>query len=133
MSQNAKPTRAEVIKLETSYWEAMKAKDGARAAALSGQTSLVTGARGVMSIPRGKMGEMTEEGDWSLESYSFDDVEVSTPAPDVAIIAYTVRQKVKMGGKSKEMRAADSSTWVRDGDGWTCHAHSETMLGDGPA
>jgi hypothetical protein len=130
MPDHAKPTRDEVIALEKSYWDAMKAKDGGKTAALSGQTSLVTGARGVMSIPKAKMGAMTEEGDWELESYSFDDVEVSTPAPDVAIIAYTVRQTVKMKGKAQEMRAADSSTWIRGKDGWACHAHSETFLQD---
>ena len=93
-------------------------------------TSLVTGAQGVMSIPKSKMGKMTEDGKWTLESYAFDDVEVSTPAPDVAIIAYTVRQKVKMDGKLQEMHAADSSTWIRGTDGWECHAHSETILND---
>jgi ketosteroid isomerase-like protein len=132
MATHAKPTKNEIIALETSYWDAMKAKDGAKTAALSGDTSLVTGARGVMSIAKAKMGKMTEEGDWSLESYSFDDVEVSTPAPDVAIIAYTVRQKVKMNGKSQELHAADSSTWVRGKDGWACHAHSETFLQEPP-
>jgi hypothetical protein len=133
MATHAKPTKNEIIALETSYWDAMKAKDGAKTAALSGDTSLVTGARGVMSIAKAKMGKMTEEGDWSLESYSFDDVEVSTPAPDVAIIAYTVRQKVKMNGKSQELHAADSSTWIRGKGGWACHAHSETFLQDAPA
>ena len=131
MAVHAKPTKDEIIALETSYWDAMKAKDGGKAAKLSGKTSLVTGARGVTSIARDRMGKITEEGDWTLESYSFDDVEVSTPAADVAIIAYTVRQKVKMNGKTQEMRAADSSTWVRDADGWACHAHSETFLQDG--
>lgn len=133
MAPHAKPTKAEIVALETSYWDAMKAKDGGKTAKLSGKTSLVTGARGVMSIARDKMGKMTEEGDWSLESYSFDDVEVSTPASDVAIIAYTVRQKVRMNGKTQELHAADSSTWIRDADGWACHAHSETFLQDAPA
>jgi len=76
------------------------------------------------------MGKMTEEGGWVLESYAFDDVQVATPTADVAIIAYTVRQKVKMDGKSQDLHAADSSTWVRGADGWECHAHSETFLTD---
>ena len=76
MTDHAKPTKEEVVALETAYWDAMKAKDGDRAAKLSGETSLVTGAQGAMSIPRSKMGKMTEEGDWTLESYAFDDVEV---------------------------------------------------------
>jgi len=124
------PSAAEIIALETSYWDAMKAKDGGRTAELSGASSLVTGARGVMSIAKSKMGAMTEEGEWELKSYAFDHVEVVTPAPNVAIIAYTVRQKVVMGGKTAELHAADSSTWVRGANGWECHAHSETFLDD---
>jgi hypothetical protein len=122
------PSKDEIIALEKSYWDAMKRKDGARAAQLSGKTSLVTGARGVSSIPKDKMGKMTESGDWTLESYDFDDVEVTVPTPDVAIIAYKVHQKVTMDGKPQDLHAADSSTWIRGLAGWECHAHSETML-----
>jgi len=124
----ANPTKDEIVALEKSYWDAIKKKDGRRTAQLSGRTSLVTGAQGVMSIAKAKMGKMTEDGNWTLESYAFDDIEVSTPAPDVAIIAYTVHQKVIMNGKSQDLRAADSSTWIRGADGWECHAHSEALL-----
>ena len=130
MTGHANPTKAEVVALEKSFWDAMKKKDGTRAAKLAGEPSLVTGLQGVMSVPKTKMGKMTEEGKWTLESYAFDDVKVSTPAPDVAIIAYTVRQKVTMDGRPQEMKAADSSTWIRGTDGWECHAHSETILQD---
>ncbi len=123
-------TKDEIIALEKDYWDAMKRKDGKRTAQLSGKASLVTGARGVMSIPKSQMGKMTEEGKWTLESYTFEDVEVVTPAPDVAIIAYKVKQNVTMDGKPQEIRAADSSTWIRGPDGWECHAHSETFLQD---
>jgi hypothetical protein len=122
------PSRDEIVALEKSYWDAMKAKDGKRTAALSGKTSLVTGPKGVMAIPKAKMGAMTEDGDWTLEDYDFEDVEVATPSPDVAIIAYTVRQTVTTKGESRKMRAADSSTWVRGAAGWECHAHTETMM-----
>ena len=124
----ANAIKDEIIALEKDYWDAMKRKDGKRASQLSGKVSLTTGARGVTSIPKDKMGKMTEEGDWTLESYKFEDVEVITPAPDVAIIAYKVTQKVTMGGKPQELQAADSSTWIRGADGWECHAHSETIL-----
>lgn len=127
---NANPSKDDIVALETSYWEAMKSKDGARSAALSGATTLVTGAQGVSSIAKARMGKMTEEGDWSLDSYQFDDIEVVTPTPDIAIIAYTVTQNVTMKGKAQQLRAADSSTWVRSASGWLCHAHSETFLKD---
>lgn len=124
-------TKDDIIALERAFWDAMKAKDGKRASQLSGKVALTTGARGVASIPKAKMGQMTEEGNWTLDSYQFDDIEVVTPTPDVAIIAYKVKQNVTMDGKKQELRAADSSTWVRGPDGWECHAHSETFLQDG--
>lgn len=124
-------SKDEIVALEKSYWDAMKRKDGERAAQLSGKSALVTGARGVSAIDKNKMGQMTEEGTWTLESYDFDKIEVITPAPDVAIIAYTVTQNVTMDGKPQTLRAADSSTWIRGADGWECHAHSEAFLQDG--
>ena len=128
MNAHAKPTKNEIVNLEKSYWDAMKAKDGRRTSELSGKTALVTGAQGVMRIEKEKMGKMTEEGNWSLNSYALEDVEVSTPSPDIALIAYTVRQSVTMNGKSQDLRAADSSVWIRGSKGWECHAHSETFL-----
>ena len=128
MSPQAKPSKDEVIALEKSYWEAMKKKDGKRTAELSGELALTTGAQGVMSIPKDKMGKMTEEGSWTLDSYAFDDVKVVIPTADVAIIAYTVHQKVTMDGKQQALKAAESSTWLRGNSGWECHAHSETVL-----
>jgi hypothetical protein len=130
MPASEKATKTQIIELEKSYWDAMKAKDGKKTAELSGDGSLVTGAQGVMAIPKAKMGKMTEEGKWTLESYEFDDIEVATPTPDVAVIAYTVRQRGTMDGKPTDMRAADMSTWVRGSNGWECYAHSETFLKD---
>lgn len=127
----ATATKDEIIALERDYWDAMKRKDGKRTAELAGKVSLTTSARGVASIPKAKMGEMTEEGNWTLDSYEFDDVNVITPAEDVAIIAYKVKQKVTMDGKQQDLKAADISTWVRGPNGWECHAHSETFLLEG--
>ena len=123
-------SKEEIVALEKDYWDAIKRKDGKRTSQLSGKLALTTSARGVTSIPKAKMGKMTEDGAWTLESYEFDDVEVVTPTPDVAIIAYTVKQKVTMDGKKQDLRAADTSTWIRGADGWECHAHTETFLQD---
>ena len=77
MTIDTTTTKEDIIALETSYWEAMKVKDGAGTSRLSGKISLVTGAHGVMTIPKSKMGQMTEDGKWTLESYAFDDIEVT--------------------------------------------------------
>jgi ketosteroid isomerase-like protein len=122
------PTKEQIVALEKDYWDAMQRKDGKRASELTGNVALTTGARGVARIPNAKMAEMTEEGKWTLHAYDFDNVEVVTPTPDVAIIAYTVNQNVTMDGKKQVLHAADTSTWVRSDDGWQCHAHTETFL-----
>lgn len=128
MSAVAKPTKDEVVALEKSYWDAIQKKDGNRTAELSGKLALVTNTRGVMSIPKDQMGKMTESGEFTLESYAFDDVNVSVPTADVAIIVYTVRQTMVMDGKKQELKSADSSTWLKGENGWECHAHSETFM-----
>lgn len=121
-------TRQEIIALEKEFWDAIKSKDGKRTSELMGDVALTTGQRGVASIPKAKMAELTEEGKWTLDAYDFADIEVVTPAPTVAIIAYKVTQNVTMDGKKQVLHAADSSTWVRGGEGWRCHAHTETFL-----
>jgi len=122
--------RKEIIALEKSYWDALKVKNGARAAQLSGAKALVTGARGVASIGKTEMTRMTEASDWSMDSYEFEDVEVIAPAANVAIIAYTARRHVTMEGKKSELHTANSSTWVKSANGWVCHAHSDAFIID---
>ena len=47
-----------------------------------------------------------------------------------AVIAYKVRENLTVDGKKLTLEAADASTWVRDGDGWKCALHTESVLGD---
>ena len=75
------PSKDDIIALEKSYWDAIQRKDGTRTAQLSGKTALVTGMRGVASIAKDKMGKMTESDKWVLESYNFEDVEVTACRP----------------------------------------------------
>ena len=101
----------------------MKRKDGRRAAELSGDNSLVTGAQGMMTISKDRMEKMTRDGDWTLDSYDFEKVEVTTPAPDVAIIAYVVHQTVTMNGRAQDMR------WFKGPN--RCHMHTFNAYSDG--
>ena len=49
----------------------------------------------------------------------------------MAVIVYGVREEMTVDGKPLTLRAADSSVWVRRGDGWRCAMHSESIAGDG--
>lgn len=122
------PTKDDILALETSYWDALCRKDGEAASRLSADPCVVSGKQGVMTVSRQKMKLLTEEATWSLDSYQFEEVTFLSPAPAIAILAYTVTQTVTMNGRTETLRAADSSTWTRSTEGWTCCAHSEAFL-----
>lgn len=117
-----------IIDLETRFWQSMKDKDVATAQALIAKECLITGPMGSMRINPEKYGQMTRDGQWRLDAFTFSDIEVIFPSDDVAVIAYKVHQTGAMKGQSMDLHAADSTTWVRDGDGWKCALHTETIL-----
>ena len=126
------PQTNEIEILEKRFWQSMVDKDAKTAAAMIADEALVTGPMGTMKIDPAKYEQMTNEGQWNLESYVMSDVSVVCPSDDVAIIAYTVNQKGDMKGRAMDLNCADSSTWVRDGDEWKVALHTETILGEMP-
>ncbi len=124
--------REEIVGLEKKFWQSMVDKDPETAMTMIADESLVTGPMGTMKIDPAKYGEMTREGNWTLDSFTFKDVDVVFPSDDIAVIAYTVHQKGTMGDKPMDMHCADASTWVKDNGSWKCALHSETMLEDKP-
>lgn len=117
-----------IERCERDFWQAMADKDADGAAAMIADDCLITGPSGAMRIDPEKYRAMTRDGKWTLESFEFSDVEVIFPADDTAVIAYKVRQKGTMKDGPMDMTCADSSTWVKDGDGWKCALHTETIL-----
>ena len=117
-----------ILDLETAFWNAIRHKGGATAAGLCGDTVVATNAQGVMTVSSAKMGTMTAKGASTLDRFSFSEVNVTSPSPDVAVIGYFVEQSVTRDGRSKTYSAAECSTWVHDRDGWRCHAHCESGL-----
>jgi ketosteroid isomerase-like protein len=123
------PSSATIERLEKDFWQSMVDKDADKAAAMIAEPSLVTGPSGTMRVDPQLYKEMTEQGDWELDEFEFSDVEVIFPNEDTGIIAYKVHQTGSMKGERMDLNCADSSTWVRDGDGWKCALHTETILG----
>ncbi|MFO1208308.1 MAG: nuclear transport factor 2 family protein [Amaricoccus sp.] len=119
-----------ILDLETRFWQSMVDKDAKAAKAMIADECLITGPMGAMKIDPAKYEKMTEEGQWTLDSFELSDSEVIFPSDDVAVVAYKVRQKGQMKDKPMDMHCADSSTWIRDGDAWKCALHTETALED---
>ncbi len=122
----------ELIETEQRFWDSMRNKDGATAAALTDDGSIIVGAQGVSKIDRKSMEKMTAEGPWELKEFSFDDKtrQVRFLTDDIAIVAYTVSEELVYEGKPLHLDAHDSSVWVRRDGAWRCALHTETPAGD---
>ena len=125
--------KQQIIDLETRFWQSMKDKDVDTAKSLIAKEGLVTGPMGTMTMDPDKYAQMTREGQWTLQNFKMDKVEVVQPNSDSAIIAYEVRQTGDMKGQPMDLRCADSSVWVKEGGDWKCALHTETILEDANA
>ncbi|HET6676138.1 MAG TPA: hypothetical protein VFG71_12400 [Nitrospiraceae bacterium] len=92
--------------------------------------AIVTGAQGASTMDVISFAKMMSEGNWELCKFSLDDVHVEFPHPDVAVIAYKVREELKIDGKPMSLEAADASTWIKKESEWRCALHTESVLGD---
>jgi ketosteroid isomerase-like protein len=123
-------TEQQLIDLEKKYWDAMIAKDVATAVRMSDDPCYVTGAQGVSAISNEQYKKLMTDGKWILHSYTMDKIQARLISPDVAIVAYTVTEKLTVEGKPLTLVANDSSTWVRKNGEWKCSLHTEAVAGD---
>ena len=121
----------ELLKLEKEYWQAIKDKDVDTALRLTDDPCIVTGAQGVGRFDRKAHEAMMRSASYELLDFEVkDDVEVRMLRDDVAILAYKVREKLKVEGKPVTLEAAESSTWIRRDGRWVCALHTESISGD---
>jgi hypothetical protein len=121
----------ELLALEKRYWQAIPRNDFETALDLTDDPCIVTGAQGVASIDRGRFREMMQSANYKIEDVYFDpDVQIRVLGSDTAVLAYTVRERLTVDGKSVTLEAADASTWVRRGGRWRCALHTESIKGD---
>jgi len=129
------PTKAktgDLLEQERKFWNAMKEKDSKSAGRMTDDGCIVVGAQGVAAIDRKSMAKMTEEGEWELEHYTFDEktAQVRFINDDVALVAYKVNERVAVDGETVHLEANDSSVWVRRDGEWLCAMHTESLAGD---
>jgi hypothetical protein len=58
------------------------------------------------------------------------DDQVRQLGDDVAVVAYTVHEKLTVDGQPVTLDAADASTWVRRNGRCVCALHTESVKGD---
>lgn len=121
-----------VMEVEERFWNAMKEKDASSAGQMTDDECIVVGAQGVSAITPEMMAKLTSEGEWELQQFSLDERnrQVRFLSDDVAIVAYTVRERVVVEGETVPIEANDSSVWVRRNGDWRCALHTESLAGD---
>ena len=123
-------TEQHLTDLEKQYWDAMVTKDVDTAVRMSDDPCYVTGAQGVSQISNEQYRKLMKDGKWTLHEYRMDKIMARLLSPDVAIIAYTVTEKLTVDGQPLTLTANDSSTWVRRNGEWKCSLHTEAVAGD---
>ena len=128
----ARKDEQEIIEMENRFWQSMVDDDVEAAVAMLDERSVVTGAQGVMTMSHDDYRKMAKQGEqmWNLKSFQIEDVRVSFPTEDVAVIAYKVTEDMEVEGKPLRLKAADATTWVRKDGEWLAALHTESVLGD---
>jgi hypothetical protein len=120
----------EMLALEKQFWDAIKSTDGETVAKLTADKCIVAGASGAMEIDPETMRQLLSQGGYELTDYRFDDFHVLPLRDGVVAVSYKVHEDLMVEGEAVSFDAYDTSVWVRDGGGWKCALHTETLAGD---
>jgi hypothetical protein len=120
----------ELFGLEKKFWQAMKDGDVSAARKLTDFPCIVAGPQGIGRVDEVAFTKMMQSPKYRIDDVQLSNAEVRMLSEDVAVIAYKVHEKLTVDGKSIELEAADSSTWIRRNGSWVCALHSESLKGD---
>jgi hypothetical protein len=117
--------------LERKFWQSLVNRDFNTAEAMLGDRALMVSSDGSKVFDHAGYRQLAEKGLLTIKSFELGDINVLMPTNSTAILTYDVKQVVERGDKGgrTEQRMHDTSTWIRDGKGWLCVAHTETPAG----
>jgi ketosteroid isomerase-like protein len=124
-------TEQDLIKLEKTYWEAIRDRDVEQAMRLTDDQCIVAGAQGVTTIDRQAFAGMMRSTAFTINEFELGPkMRVRFLTDDIAIVAYEVKERATVEGKAVNLDAADTSVWIRRNDRWVCTLHTESIRGD---
>jgi hypothetical protein len=120
-----------LIELEKKFWQSMVDQDADTAIDMLSEPALMVSSHGAMKFDHAGYRSMAEKGPMVVTDFELSDMEVLMPSDSTAILTYRVRQTVAPREAGADQHATtqdmlDSSTWVREGQGWRCVMHTET-------
>lgn len=120
-----------LIELETRFWQAMVDADNDTATGLLAEPALMVSPHGAFQFDHATYRKMADQGPRVVTAFDLQDVKVTFPNENTAVLTYRVRQSVAPRddrGATDTEEMHDSSTWVRSGGGWKCVIHTETPV-----
>ena len=122
----------ELLALERSYWDAIKARDARTVGRLTAPDSTVAGSSGVSGWDPRTIEQSMQSATYTINDYRIDPqtVRINRLCDDVVAISYGVHEDLEVDGKPVKLDAFDTSVWKQAGNGWTCVLHTESLKGD---
>jgi hypothetical protein len=109
-----------IADLEESAWQAYKNKQTRSFQKLFHKTYYGVYADGIKTLDM----EVADMEKTDLHEYSFRDVKVEFPNPNIAIITYKTTQGASFDGKDVSGTYYNESVWVKKGDKWLSTFHT---------
>lgn len=121
-----------ILKLEKSYWQAMKDNDSDTILSLTDDPCIVTGPQGIMKFNKKDfMTMMNSPQNYKLRDFQFKNGhQISVLDDKTAVIAYQVKESIEVDGRRIYLDLSESSTWRFINDKWVCSLHTEAIAGD---
>jgi len=116
-----------IEQLEHAFWQSMVDNTPKVATGLLAERALMVSGHGAMAFDHAGYTKMQRDPSHKLLDFTLSDLDVLFPSDDVAIATYKVDQTVEYDGMRTNMRAVDSSTWLKSGGDWKCVAHTESL------
>lgn len=104
--------------------------DAETALSMLAEPSLMVSSHGAITFDHNDFRKMLKDGNMTIKSFELNDMKVTFPAEDIAVITYKAKQSVSMRGKSKQIdqEMIDSSVWTHQNGEWRCALHTETPV-----
>jgi len=118
--------KGEIERLEKAFWQSILEGSPQVATEMLTEPALMVSGHGAHKFDHATYTKMANDDRVKLLDYKISAMDVLLPTDDVAVASYRVLQKVEMEGKTTEMDAYDTSTWVKVGDQWRCVMHTES-------
>ena len=123
--------RDTIVDLERRFWQSIVDQDTDTALEMLTEPALMVSSHGAMQFDHDGYRQMAEKGSMVLSDYELSEMRVIFPNEGTAVVTYHAKQTMTPRGKNDGtvQEVNDTSTWIKDRDGWKCVMHTETPAG----